>query len=40
MLFAEVVIRLSEQDRLAVNDVFALIMVYRDRTEKVCYMKE
>lgn len=37
-LFAEVVIGLAEQDRMAVNDVFARILICRARTEKVCHI--
>lgn len=37
-LFAEVVIGLAEQDGMAVNDVFARILICRDRTEKVCHI--
>lgn len=37
-LFAEVVIGLAEQDGTAVNDVFARILICRDRTEKVCHI--
>ncbi|OIV46935.1 dsDNA-mimic protein [Sodalis sp. TME1] len=37
-LFAEVVIGLAEQDGMAVTDVFARILICRDRTEKVCHI--
>lgn len=37
-LFAEVVIGLAEEDGMAVNDVFARILICRDRTEKICHI--
>ncbi|XBS68256.1 HI1450 family dsDNA-mimic protein [Acerihabitans sp. KWT182] len=36
--FAEVVIGLAEQDGLPVNDIFARMLLCRDRSEKICHI--
>jgi len=36
--FAEVVIGLAEKEGLAVNDVFARMLICRDKSEKICHI--
>ncbi len=36
--FAEVVIGLAEADGMEVNDVFARILICRDKSEKICHI--
>ena len=36
--FAEVVIGLAEQDGLPVNDIFARMLLCRERSEKICHI--